>query len=94
MQFIGERAMTDRARELLERVLAGMDRYGDINYKTLEEIRAYLAEPEVKREALSEGSIFNEWNVRLHQFEISNIYNAFLHGVRFAEKHHGIGGEP
>ena len=86
--------MTDKARELLERIVGDINLYRDMSYEMIQEIRAYLAEPEVKREALSEGSIFNEWNVRLHQFEISNIYNAFLHGVRFAEKHHGIGGEP
>lgn len=78
--------MTNKARELLERVLAGMDRYGDINYKTLEEIRAYLAEPEVKREALSDEYI------KIHFWRRSEDYRfGFVNGVRFAEKHHGIG---
>jgi len=47
--------MTDRARELLERVLAGMDRYGDIYPETLEEIRAYLAQPEQDEKPVAWG---------------------------------------
>ena len=80
--------MTDKARELLERVLAGMDRYGDIYPETLEEIRAYLAEPEVKREALSAGEISKGWWAGPDFIDLG----AFSLGVRFAEKHHGIGG--
>jgi len=82
--------MTKKARELLERVLAGMDRYGDIYPETLEEIRAYLAEPEVKREALSEDEVKN-YLCRIPWME-SLERVAFKYGVRFAEKHHGIGG--
>ena len=79
--------MTDKARELLERVLAGMDRYGDIYPETLEEIRAYLAEPEVKREVLSDEYI------KIHFWRRSEDYRfGFVNGARFAEKHHGIGG--
>ena len=82
--------MTDKARELLERVLVGMDRYGDIYPETLEEIRAYLAEPEVKREALSGDAIEKEWS---KDESIDLSWTAFIRGVRFAEKHHGIGEE-
>ena len=83
--------MTDKSRELLERVLAGMDRYGDIYPETLEEIRAYLAEPEVKREALSEDEIDAAQLKYEEQFGPESRH-CFTYAVRFAEKHHGIGG--
>lgn len=73
--------MTDRARELLERALL----YVDVLCPIYEEIRAYLAEPEVKREALSEREI-------LHSMNHTHYFRSFEAGVRFAEKHHGIGG--
>lgn len=82
--------MTDKARELLERALENWDHPVTGNFKRIfEDIRAYLAEPEVKREPLSDDEIDKEWqtlpdNVRFGSFET---------GIRFAEKHHGIGGE-
>lgn len=90
--------MTDKARELLERALFALESTAYFDKQPLdgkplaEEIRAYLAEPEVKREALSEKEIFDEWQIRLNRFESNNLWTAFLNGVRFAEKHHGIGG--
>jgi len=85
--------MTDKARELLRMTLAMLDCQKNMTpelfeYEYLaEEIRAYLAEPEVKREALSDEYI------KIHFWRRSEDYRfGFVNGVRFAEKHHGIGG--
>ena len=78
-----------RERELLERAIEEWDSNRDLYefHKVMEEIRAYLAEPEVKREALSVEEIDQEL--------LKNDYysRSFTAGVRFAEKHHGIGGD-
>lgn len=103
--------MTDKARELLERALKGLENRKDevadwgayaseyfqnkwgyedsiVEFDGLmQEIRAYLAQPEVKREALSDEYI------KIHIWRRSEDYGlGFVAGVRFAEKHHGIGG--
>ena len=85
--------MTDKARELLERTLKQLNPWHpgmgeqQFDYTLREEIRAYLAEPEVKREPLSDEYI------KIHFWRRSEDYRfGFVNGVRFAEKHHGIGG--
>ena len=80
--------MTDKARELLERVIAETDSSHFYTSEIDKEIRAYLAEPEVKREPLSDEYI------KIHFWRRSEDYRfGFVNGVRFAEKHHGIGGD-
>ena len=91
--------MTDRARELLERALEELiEQDLDLRSefytggewegpKVIEEIRAYLAEPEVKREALTMRDVASQF-VAPCEFD----WHAFWDGIRFAEKHHGIGG--
>ena len=78
--------MTDRARELLEKIVHWWDDDKEFIGDFVEEIRAYLAEPEVKREVLSDEDIDREL--------IKNDYysRSFTAGVRFAEKHHGVTG--
>ena len=82
--------MTDRARELLERCAfqLGNENMTYWNAGLVEEIRAYLAQPEVKRERLSEKEIETEYWDSIEWTSLTT----FLAGVRFAEKHHGIGG--
>lgn len=79
--------MTDKARELLERAIEVLDFDRGLDADDLmEEIRAYLAEPEVKRKALSDEYL------KIHFWRRSEDYRfGFVNGVRFAEKHHGIG---
>lgn len=86
--------MTDRTRELLERAIEEWDSNRDLYefHKVIEEIRAYLAKPSASPGVLSEKEIFDEWQIRLNRFESNNLWTAFLNGVRFAEKHHGISG--
>lgn len=87
-------AMTDKARELLERTLKQLNPWHpgmgeqQFDYTLREEIRAYLAEPEVKREILSEKEIETEYWDSIKW----TSWTSFLAGVRFAEKHYGIGG--
>ena len=80
-----------RARELLERALEALDFDRGIDADDLmEEIRAYLAQSEVKREVLSKEEFLKQWSVA---FQYGHVDKAtFIYGVRFAEKHHGIGG--
>ena len=80
--------MTDKARELLERAIEVLDFDRGLDADDLmEEIRAYLAEPEVKREPLSDEYI------KIHFWRRSEDYRfGFVNGVRFAEKHHQIYG--
>ena len=59
----------------------------DVNYLLRERSRKHLAEPEVKREALSEEEIEKVW-----PSGYDRAFEDFKDGVRFAEKHHGIGG--
>lgn len=80
--------MTDKARELLERVIAETDSSHFYSSEIDKEIRAYLAEPEVKRERLSDKEIETEYWDSIEWTSLTT----FLAGVRFAEKHHGIGG--
>jgi uncharacterized protein with von Willebrand factor type A (vWA) domain len=82
-----------KERELLRRALeaimaADFDDDNDFDkvYTLLGEIRAYLAEPEVKREVLSDREM-------LHAMNHTHYFRSFEAGVRFAEKHHGIGGK-
>lgn len=81
--------MTDKARELLERS-ADLLEWQEC-FSLAQEIRGYLAQPEVKREALSEETIrwTYEKNLRIVMLTEHGWFND---GVRFAEKHHGIGG--
>ena len=76
--------MTDKARELLERALEAFSSslYGEFELK--DEIRAYLAQPEVK--PLTEDETAESTEVPYREWD------GFVAGVRFAEKHHGIGG--
>ena len=84
--------MTDKARELLERVIAETDSSHFYSSEIDKEIRAYLAKPEVKREALSVDLIMSSFASRSYGFQGDN-WPCFSAGVRFAEKHHGIGEE-
>ena len=127
--------MTDKARELLEMAIEEWDSDRDLYefHKVMEEIRAYLAEPEAKRKRLSDEEIFNLYNEHEEETSVhSTIFHfnefaraiearvlqreplkkeqiekgfqetgyregesrgrCFVLGVRFAEKHHGIGG--
>lgn len=78
--------MSDRARELLDEALSYTS-CESWSPSLTEEIRAFLAEPEVKREPLSDEYI------KIHFWRRSEDYRfGFVNGVRFAEKHHGIGG--
>lgn len=79
--------MTDRARELLERALDYVHKRSLDEEILRDEIRAYLAQAEVKREALSMKEVASQF-VAPCEFD----WHAFWDGIRFAEKHHGIGG--
>ena len=75
-----------KERELLERLLKNFEqpvagRFGDL----FDEVRTYLAEPEVKQEALS----LTEKGTQ-YPYANENEFDWFLRGIRFAEKHHGI----
>lgn len=77
-----------KERELLERALESLDGNWPRDIDELQkEIRAYLAQPE-EREALSDGEINKGWWAGPDFIDLG----AFSLGVRFAEKHHGIGG--
>lgn len=81
--------MTDKARELLYRALSDMTIYNDLGHSDglMEEISAYLAQPEVKQKRLSGKEIEEEYWDHIEW----TSWTSFLAGVRFAEKHHGIG---
>ena len=83
--------MTDKARELLYRALSDMTIYNDLGHSDglMEEISAYLAQPEVNQERLSDKEIEAEYWDSIEWTSLTT----FLAGVRFAEKHHGIGGD-
>ena len=74
--------LLDRAMNVLE--LEGIDWLA-------KEIHAYLAEPDVKRVALSEDEIDAAQLKYEEQFGPESRH-CFTYAVRFAEKHHGIGG--
>ena len=88
--------MTDKARELLERTLKQLNPWHpgmgeqQFDYTLREEICAYLAEPEVKRERLSDEEI-REGYIMTNKEAPWTGRKAFFNGIRFAEKHHGIG---
>ena len=77
--------MTNKARELLERAY----QYIPMSSVTSQEIRTYLAESEVKREALSIEEAHSYYS-ESHYDKTGWVF--FHRGVRFAEKHHGISG--
>ena len=87
--------MTDKARELLERTLKQLNPWHpgmgeqQFDYTLREEIRAYLAEPEVKREPLHLNDVVKAF----FDSEACENMDNFIAGVLFAEKHHGIGGD-
>ena len=84
--------MTDKARELLRRILVHLEWTDEAgaNEPLEEEIRTYLAQPEVKREALSDGEIND---IYFSKVALGGTYlTAFKFGFREAEKHHRIGG--
>ena len=87
--------MSDKARELLERAIEEWDSNRDIYefHKVIEEIRAYLAQPEVKPLSLAEisAAYLAEIAPEYPQAD-ADEYKWMVRGVRFAEKHHGIGG--
>lgn len=79
--------MSDKARELLERALNFFEEICDSRSIGIEKsINAYLAEPEVK--PLSDEEIVQAYE----DASFIGTMTAFVAGVRFAEKHHGIGG--
>lgn len=82
--------MTDKARDLLERALENWDHPATGNFKRIfEEVRAYLAQPEVKREPMS----YDEAEAGFYStFLGCTVFDHFMAGVLFTEKHHGIGG--
>lgn len=93
--------MTDKARELLERTLKQLNPWHpgmgeqQFDYTLREEIRAYLAEPEVKREALSLAEISAAYLAEIapeYPQADADEYKWMVRGVRFAEKHHQIHG--
>jgi hypothetical protein len=58
--------------------------------KLSHQINAYFEEPEVNLEALSDEDVF----VYLESTRFDSFFGqAFLDGVRYAEKHHGVGGK-
>ena len=82
--------MSDKARELLERAHQFIWNKDGYDNELAEEIRAYLAQSEVKREALSGGEIND---IYFSKVTLGGTYlTAFKFGFREAEKHHGIGG--
>lgn len=85
--------MSDKARELRESVVEhwGIQAYPHDWEKLVREITAYLAQPEVKREALTEDEIDAAQLKYEEQFGPESRH-CFTYAVRFAEKHHGIGG--
>lgn len=85
--------MTDRARKLLERAVEWIEAQQEprmIGANVIsKEIRAYLSEPEVKREPMS----YDEAEAGFYStFLGCTVFDHFMAGVLFTEKHHGIGG--
>lgn len=81
--------MSDKARELLSRCLRRFNKSSYECSQLVEEIELYLEEPEKKQEPLSAEEVNNY----LSGFDWmkSDERLVFKCGVRFAEKHHGIG---
>ena len=81
-----------KERELLERALEcwelQMDGVANRGFNTFEEIRAYLAEPEVKREPLSEEDACEGYITTIKN-KPWTCRKAYFAGIRFAEEHHG-----
>lgn len=76
--------MTDKARELLKQACNYIDSLGGDS----KSYRIELAHPEVKQKRLSGKEIEEEYWDHIEW----TSWTSFLAGVRFAEKHHGIGG--
>lgn len=80
-------------RELLQRVVTAWedDRFEliDAMEPVVDDIRRCLEKPKKKRERLSDAFIYEVGNRRV----IAEFNDEFHAGVRFAERHHGIGGE-
>ena len=76
------------ATELLRRALESFD-WMDVHNSVTKEIRAFLdAEP--ARKPMSEEEIDSKFALDGSMF---SSYTAFKQGIRYAEKHHGIGGD-
>lgn len=80
--------MNDKARELLSRCLRRFNKSSHECSQLVEEIELYLAEPEKKQEPLSGEYIAHQ---HFKDYFTTVGYQSFLNGVRFAERHHGIG---
>ena len=81
--------MTDKARELLERAIEVLDFDRGLDADDLmEEIRAYLAEPEVKREPLSEETIRWEYEKTEKSLRAVTLteYGWFCAGAQWADE--------
>lgn len=79
--------MTDKARELLKCLLENFERpvggrFGDL----FDEVRVYLAQPEVKREAAPKAM------QKECPYAGGILRVSFYEGWIEAERHHGIGG--
>lgn len=88
-----------KERNLLAEVLANWDDPHSDPIRTdglMERIREYLAQPEKKREVLNLAEIsaayLSEITPEYEQAD-ADEYKWMVRGVRFAERHHGIGGE-
>lgn len=76
--------MTNKARELFERALEALEEhieYHDGPVPIKEEILAYLAQPEVKREKLSDDEIIEAYK----STPVKGTLAYFIAGVRLAE---------
>ena len=73
-----------------KQILEAMLEWYDVDEKAVANaIEASLSNPSIKGKPLSEDAIEAEWS-RDESIDLS--WTAFIRGVRFAEKHHGIGG--
>lgn len=82
--------MSDKARELLQRVLDAWDGIREQHLTMeMEDIRAYLAEPEKKQKPLSKDDLHEGYITTIKE-EPWTHRKAFAYGIRFAEAHHGI----
>ena len=79
------------ATELLRRALDALhfDLSAKESAKVAEDTRAFLA-PEPKRKPMTKEEIDSKFTL---DGSVFSSYTAFKQGIRFAEKHHGIGGD-
>lgn len=78
-----------KEKYLLQKIVSWWDDDKEFIGDFVEEIRAYLAQPEVKREQFSDDVVADSY------FQVQPIlgeYLKFKAGFRIAEKMHGIGG--